>query len=79
LELFINGGVVALLLFAGYFSQTAKKLYRLRMSETTIALVTAAIIFSIAVISMSSANYFLPYYGFLGLLQSWITCNQKTA
>jgi hypothetical protein len=31
------------------------------------------------VISMSSANYFLPYYGFLGLLQSWITCNQKTA
>ena len=79
LELFINGGVVALLLFAGYFSQIAKKLYRLRTSETTIAMVTAAIIFSIAVISMSSANYFLPYYGFLGLLQSWITCNQKPA
>lgn len=79
LELFINGGVVALLLFAGYFSQIAKDLYRLRTSETTIAMVTAAIIFSIAVISMSSANYFLPYYGFLGVLQSWITCNQKTA
>jgi len=79
LELFINGGVVTLLLFAGYFSQIANDLYRLRSSETTIALVTASIIFLIAVISMSSANYYLPYYGFLGLLQSWITCNQKNA
>ena len=79
LELFINGGVVALLLFASYFSQIAKYLYGLRKSEITIAFVTALIIFSLAVISMSSANYFLPYYGFLGLLQSWITCNQKNA
>jgi hypothetical protein len=79
LELVINGGVVALLLFISYFSLMAKELYTLRNNEVTSALITAMMIFSLAVISMSSANYFLPYYGFLGLLQSWITCNQKNA
>jgi len=79
LELVINGGVVALLLFISYFSLMAKELYTLRNNEVTSALITAMMIFSLAVISMSSANYFLPYYGFLGLLHSWITCNQKAA
>ena len=79
LELIINGGIVVFLLLCYYFLFLARNLYVLRNYEITIALATATIIFSLAVISMSSANYFLPYYGFLGLLHSWINCNQKMA
>lgn len=77
LELIINGGVVALLLFTSYFLFILREMYKLRNNEITISLLTALMMFSLAVISMSSANYFLPYYGFLGLIQSWITSNQK--
>lgn len=79
LELIINGGIVVLFLLGYYFIIIARDLYILRNYEITIALVTALMIFSLGVISMSSANYFLPYYGFLGLLHSWINCNKKIA
>ena len=79
LELIINGGIIVLLLLGYYFLIIARDLYILRNNEITIAIATAIMIFSLAVISMSSAHYFLPYYGFLGLLHAWINCNQKIA
>ena len=67
-ELVINGGVLIALIFFAYFFRVFKTLWLKRKTPLAQSLFIALFIFSMSVISLSSAHYFLPYYAFLGLL-----------
>ena len=67
-ELVINGGILIALIFFAYFFRIFKTLWLKRKNRLAQSLFIALFIFSISVISLSSAHYFLPYYAFLGML-----------
>jgi O-antigen ligase len=77
LELFINGGVVLGILMLLYFSKMYVYLWKTRKNEISQYFLMALTLFGLAVISLSSAHYFLPYYAFLGLLSAWINLNTQ--
>jgi teichuronic acid biosynthesis protein TuaE len=75
LELVINGGIIMGLLVLLYFIKIINSLWKLRTNETSRAFLWTLILFGMAVISLSSAHYFLPYYALLGILAAWINLN----
>lgn len=77
LELVINGGIVLGILMIVYFTKIILGLWNLRRNETSQKLLITLFLFGMAVISLSSAHYFLPYYAFLGLTSAWININNQ--
>lgn len=77
LELVINGGIVLGILMIVYFTKIILGLWNLRRNETSQKLLMTLFLFGMAVISLSSAHYFLPYYAFLGLTSAWININNQ--
>jgi teichuronic acid biosynthesis protein TuaE len=77
LELVINGGIVLGLLMLFYFIKIMRELWLLRNNEISQTLLWTLILFGMAVISLSSAHYFLPYYAFLGFISAWINLNKQ--
>jgi teichuronic acid biosynthesis protein TuaE len=75
LELVINGGIIMGLLVLLYFIKIIISLWKLRTNETSRAFLWTLILFGMAVISLSSVHYFLPYYALLGILAAWINLN----
>ena len=71
-ELVINGGIIIAIIFIFYFFRIYKHLWEKRQSKLAQHLVLGLFIFSLAIISLSSAHYFLPYYAFLGVLSAAI-------
>lgn len=77
LELVINGGIIMGVLMILYFTKIIVSLWRLRRNELSQKFLMTLLLFGMAVISLSSAHYFLPYYAFLGLLSAWINLNNQ--
>lgn len=77
LELIINGGIVMGLLILIYFIKVILDLWKSRRNEVSQMFLFTLILFGMAVISLSSAHYFLPYYAFLGFLSAWINVNHQ--
>lgn len=75
LELFVNGGIVLILLLLFYFGKMFLNLWRLRRNPISQTIIMALFLFSLAVISLSSAHYFLSYYASLGLIAVWFNLN----
>ena len=70
LELIINGGIVIAGLFFIYFFQLYKKLWINRGVFEGRSLLIGLFICTLAVVSLSSAHYFLPFWGFLGMVSA---------
>lgn len=77
LELAINGGLVLVVLMGYFFVHLFKLLWQIRKSTFNEDLLIALVLFGMAVISLSSAHYFLPYYLFLGIILSQIHNHQS--
>ncbi len=77
LELVINGGIIMGILTLLYFIKIITSLWKLRSNEISQTFLWTLMLFGMAVISLSSAHYFLPYYAFLGILSAWINLNNQ--
>jgi O-antigen ligase len=77
LELLINGGIILGIIITFYFLKVVLELWKSKQNEVTTHFIMALMLFGMAVISMSSAHYFLPFYAFLGLLSAWINLNNR--
>lgn len=69
LEIFINGGLFVILLMTVFFGNIVLSLIKkLKNDSNSLALLMSLVLFGLSVISISTAHYFLPYYGFLAIL-----------
>ncbi len=76
LELLINGGIVIGILFLVYFAKMYLALWKSRKDHISEVLLLGLTLFGIAVISLSSAHYYLPYYAFIGIITAWINLKE---